>query len=238
MTQIPTRITWARDLKTGRLVKADRAERKQGKGRYRCLDERCARDLTVARSKQGRQHFKHFRNGHAEECAFHGLGKSQTRHQAAQQLLATLFSEALKCRIPMPLFVFNTPRGIRTVLPFIRASEVVMEWVCPLTGRRIDVALLDTSGQPVLLIEVWHTHAVDMAKHNDLSRYWWIEVEANQVLVETGSLFIRNHDNLPEELELAWQQFELFSHSPPVEAEAMVSVRLQQQGSSFVQDAT
>lgn len=93
MSRVTSQITWALDLRTGKLVKADRAERKPGKGRYRCLDERCARDLTVARSRQGRQHFKHFRNSHAEECVFNRLGKAQTRHQAAQRVLMILITE-------------------------------------------------------------------------------------------------------------------------------------------------
>ncbi len=110
----------------------------------------------------------------------------------------------------MPLMVFNTPIGVVTILPFIQAQEVVTEWRCPKSGRRIDLALLDQSGEPVLLIEVWHTHAVDGEKLSDLRSYWWVEVEANDVLADTEKLHIRNHDNLPPQLALAWEQFELF----------------------------
>lgn len=74
----------------------------------------------------------------------------------------------------------------------------------------MDLALLDRCGQPILLVEVWHTHAVDSDKRRDLTPYWWIEVEANQVLSETDTLNIRSHDNLPAQLALAWEQFELF----------------------------
>lgn len=116
----------------------------------------------------------------------------------------------------MPLMVFNTPAGVRAVLPFIQAHEVVMEWRCPMTGRRVDLALLDQSGLPVLLVEVWHTHAVDGDKWKDLTAYWWIEVEANDVLVDTNKLLIRNHDNLPPQLALAWEQFELFREPVPI----------------------
>lgn len=213
MTRTPARITWALDIQSGKLVKADRAEHRPGKGRYRCLDERCSRDLTVARSKQGRQHFRHFRNGHSEGCAFQDLAKG--KHEAAQRVLATLFSEALRRRTPMPLMVFNTTVGVRMVLPFVQAYEVVMEWRCPQSGRRVDLALLDQSGHPVLLVEVWHTHAVDGDKRNDLAAYWWIEVEANEVLSDTDKLYIRNHDNLPPQLALAWEQFELFREPSP-----------------------
>lgn len=110
----------------------------------------------------------------------------------------------------MPLMLFNTPHGIKLVLPFIHAKEVVIEWQCPLSGRRVDLALLDEEGCPVLLVEVWHTHAVDGDKRNDLLPYWWIEVEAKQVLADTDALVVRNHDNLPPQLALAWEQFELF----------------------------
>lgn len=205
-----SQIKWALDIKTGKLVKADRAERKPGRGRYRCLDEKCGHDLTVACSKRGRLHFRHFRTGNTEGCAFHSHGKSQTQHRAAQVLLHVLFSGALKRRIPMPLFLFNTPSGRRTVLPFIAASSVEMEWQCPHSGRRADLAILDAANQPVLLMEVFHTHAVDQPKRQDFSTYWWIEVEANQVLSEPGQLVIRNHDNLSEYLALAWEQFELY----------------------------
>lgn len=101
------------------------------------------------------------------------------------------------------------------VLPFVQAYEVVMEWRCPQSGRRVDLALLDQSGRPVLLVEVWHTHAVDGDKGNDLADYWWIEVEANEVLSDTDKLYIRNHDNLPPQLALAWEQFELFREPSP-----------------------
>ena len=173
---------------TGAWIKADRADRKPGKGRYRCLDGRCARDLTVARSKYGRQHFRHFRNSHAEGCCFQSIWSKDDRHRAAQALLQALFSEALKRNIPMPMFVFDTANGRREVLPFISAAQVVTEWVCPISKRKADVALLDDDGRAVLLVEVWHTHAVDLEKRIDLSPYWWIEVEASQVLADPTAL--------------------------------------------------
>lgn len=115
----------------------------------------------------------------------------------------------------MPLMVFNTPSGVRMVLPFIQAQEVVLEWRCPQSGRRVDLALLDQSGCPVLLVEVWHTHAVDDDKRSDLTGYWWVEVEANDVMCDTDKLHIRNHDNLPPQLALVWEQFELFREVVP-----------------------
>lgn len=215
MPSFPARISWAMDVKSGRLIRADRAERKPGRGCYRCLDDKCKQDLTVARSKRGRLHFRHFRNSNEERCAFHGLGKKQTRHEAAKFLLSVWLSHALKRRTPMPLFLFNTPAEVCTVLPYIGAGSVVTEWQCPLSDRRADIAILDGERQPVLLIEVFHTHAVDIEKCRDLSPYWWIEVEANQVLADPTKLMIINHGNLPECLAPLWQQFDLFSPQYP-----------------------
>ena len=90
MSRTPARITWALDIQSGKLVKADRAVHHPGKGRYRCLDERCSRDLTVARSKQGRQHFRHFRNGQSEGCAFHDLAKGRHEAVTARRKLTSL----------------------------------------------------------------------------------------------------------------------------------------------------
>lgn len=204
-----SQIRWAVDLASGEWVRADRAERKPGRGRYRCLDERCGRDLTVARSKYGRQHFRHFRNSHAEGCCFLSIKSSDDRHRAAQALLRTLFAGALRRRVPMPMLVFDTANGRREVLPFIFAAHVVTEWECPVTGRKADVALLDDLQRAVLLVEVWHTHAVDHEKRQDLSAYWWIEVEARQVLADPTKLLVRNHGNLPEALALGWKQLKL-----------------------------
>lgn len=211
MKRPSSQITWATDLQTGERIRADRAEYKPGKGRYRCLDPECNRDLTVARSKNGRQHFKHFRCTHPDTCLFHNQGRPQTRHKAAQLSLYFQFCEALKHREPMPLFRFDTPTGPHLVLPFILAEQVVMEWVCPLTGRRADLALLDSNGVPVLLIEVWHTSAVKAEKQYDLRGYWWVEVGANQVLDDSSILVIKKHGNLPERLALVWEQFCLFA---------------------------
>jgi hypothetical protein len=73
------------------------------------------------------------------------------------------------------------------------------------------VALLDAAGKPVLLIEVWHTHAVDDDKRADLAPYWWIEVEAAAVLAETKQLVVRKFGNLPAQLALTWAQAVLFA---------------------------
>lgn len=210
MPSFRAQVHLARDLQTGKLVSADRAIPKPGKGRYQCLDDRCRRSLTVARSKYGRLHFKHFRDGNLEGCRFHGHPKSRQQHTEAQLLLWVLFNEALQRKAPMPVLLFKTPSGEFPVLPFITGQQIVREWTCPLKHRRADLAILDRFGDPVLLIEVFHTHAVDGNKRLDLSPYWWIEVGARDVLENPFRLNVLDHGNLPYEFEILGHQAEFF----------------------------
>lgn len=210
MSSIGAQIHLAQDLTTGRLIGADRAEPRPGKGRYRCLDDHCKQDLTVARSKRGRMHFRHFRNADAKACVFHSCAGNRRMHTAAQALLRVLLQAAIERRAPMPLLAFETPAQVVTVLPFITGTRVVTEWLCPLKHRRADVAILDRFNEPVLLIEVFHTHAVDHKKRLDLTPYWWIEVGASDVLEEPLRLNVRDHGNLPYDLEILGHQNELF----------------------------
>ena len=202
------KIPWAIDIRTKEWLKADRAVYPGERGRYRCTDPSCDRELTVARSKRGRQHFKHFRNSGAEGCAFKHL--SMNTHQSAIHLLSVRLSEAMAGNVPMPLFIFPTPSGPRQVLPFIRACRVFKEWVCPESGRRSDLALLDGAGIPVLLIEVCYANAVSEDKRQDLSGYWWIEVEARHVQENVDTLNIRTHGGLPRMLAAIWEEQSLF----------------------------
>ena len=117
---------------------------------------------------------------------------------------------AMAGHVPMPLLQFSTPSGARSVLPFIRACRVFEEWVCPDSGRRADLALLDDEGTPVLLIEVRYSNAVDLDKQKDLSRYWWIEVDARHVLEDLDTLSIQAHGGLPRMMAATWEQRSLF----------------------------
>lgn len=110
----------------------------------------------------------------------------------------------------MPLFRFSTPSAPRLVLPFIRACRVIEEWGCPDSRRRTDLALVDGEGTPVLLIEVCHSNAVDADKRQDLSGYWWIEVDARHVLEDVDTLNIRAHGGLPRMLAATWEEQSLF----------------------------
>ena len=204
------KIPWAIDMKAGDWLRADRAEYRGERGRYRCTDKHCDRELTVARSKRGRQHFKHFRNSGADGCVFGHHGTSV--HQAAIRLLAVRLSEAMAGNVPIPLFLFSTPSGPRLVFPFIRACHVLEEWICPDSGRRADLALLDGEGIPVLLIEVCYSNAVNVDKRQDLSGYWWIEVDARHVLEDLDTLNIRAHGGLPRMLAAVWEERSLFEN--------------------------
>ncbi|HNA87598.1 MAG TPA: hypothetical protein PLB04_18635 [Nitrospira sp.] len=113
----------------------------------------------------------------------------------------------------MPLLVFETPAQVVTVLPFIAGARVVTEWICPLRHRRPDVAVLDRFDEPVLLIEVFHTHTVDRKKRLDLTPYWWIEVGAPDVLKDPLRLVVREHGNFPYDLDVLGHQDELFDRA-------------------------
>ena len=202
-------IPMARDVRSGRIIKPDQATLRPERGRYICLDPKCHRELTVAVSKYGKVHFRHYRNSGSATCLFSGRS-SRSQHEVAKQLLLVLLREAIQHRAPMPMFEFNVLSGQKTVIPFLLADEVRAEWNCSDINRRPDIAIL-YKGEPVLLIEIFHTHAVDQFKKLDLDRYWWIEMAAIDVLNNPWNLNVRAHGNLPYELEVRGNQEELFS---------------------------
>jgi hypothetical protein len=203
-------IHLSRDSRTGRLVRADRAEPRPGRGRYQCLDPNCRRDLTIAKSKYGRLYFRHFRDQHAEGCAFNTHKRTKSRHDAAQALLCTVLREALACRTAMPHLQFMTLYGLRTAIPILLGKSVEMEWTCPATGRRADIAVLDTEGEAVFLVEIFHSHAVDGNKRKDLGRYWWVEISADEFLDAPEILNVLASGNLPYAFEILGRQADLF----------------------------
>lgn len=207
-------IPFALDVESGLWIRADRAMPHPPPGRYQCLDPDCRSDLTTAQSKRGRRHFKHLRGSRDGRCAWHHRKGGETIHNMAQSYLCSLFSYALERRSPLPCLEFSTPAGVQTVLMFLPARQVVREWTCPRTGRRPDIALLDGEGQPLLLIEILHTHAVDNIKSDDLRHYWWIEVSAEDILENPTRLRVRAFGNLPDEFHLQGEQFELFVNAP------------------------
>lgn len=211
-------IALAREVASGNVIRALEAHHLPPKGTYRCLDPLCQGDLNVCERPKGsgRFYFRHRACEIGTRCGFHSTNaRTQRRHDAAQHLLSVILNEALNKRLPMPILAFPTPGGVRHVVPFIVADSVRTEWVCRNTGRRADIALLDKHQQPVLLIEVFHTHAVDRNKREDFSRHWWIEIEANEIIANQEILPVCHAGNLPFVLDPHTQQRWLPGMRPP-----------------------
>lgn len=203
-------ISHARDCLTGRYVQADRAEQHPGRGRYECLDPRCHSDLTVAKSRRGRLHFRHFRSLNSTPCIFRQRTRSQTPHLQAQYVLCALLNDALHRRTPMPYLQFETPTGIQKAIPIVLGAKAVTEWTCPDTGRRTDIAVLDDSDAPVFIVEIVHTNGVNSSKRQDLRHHWWIEISAKEFLEKPSVLNVLAFGNLPYEWEILGRQMGLF----------------------------
>lgn len=207
-----THIPLAREVATGIYLKAYEARHLPPEGTYACLDPQCHGDITVYERPKGsgRYYFRHRNREASEKCGFHRRhDRTVRRHEAAQHLLAVVLREALHKRGPMPLWSFLTAGETMLVLPVLNAASVITEWMCPTTGRRADIALLDKAGEPVMLVEVFHTHAVDRNKRKDISGYWWIEVEANAVIADFERLPIRHCGNMPYVFSPETQQIPL-----------------------------
>ncbi len=213
----PRGIALACDVASGTVIRAHDAQHLPPKGMYRCLDPHCDGDLNVCERPKGsgRFYFRHRASKEGTCCGFHSVNaRNQRRHAAAQHLLAVIFAEALQKRLPMPMLAFPTSGGMKHVLPFVLAQEVRKEWLCARSGRRADIALLDGTQQPVLLIEVFHTHAVDREKRRDLSPHWWIEIDANDIIADQETLPVRHSGNLPFALDPQTQQRWLLGMRP------------------------
>ncbi|NOS97992.1 MAG: hypothetical protein HOP25_05920 [Methylotenera sp.] len=187
-----------------KVIGADRADSQAARGRYLCYG--CNREVFLAKSKNRKVHFKHY----PDEAAGCRYGKSQKLHTQAKERLAIVFENALKKRGPMPIMQFETPTGIQTVLPFIFGHVAKLEWSLKDIGRRPDVVILDASVNPVLAIEIKHTHGVNDQKSKDFANCWWVEVDARDVMKDDFVLKVRAHGNLPYQYELLGHQNMLF----------------------------
>jgi len=209
MRSAASRILLAREVATGQLLKADIARHLPPEGTYRCLDPNCGGDLNVCQwpRRPGHFYFRHRTTSASAHCGFHSSNARTTRrHAAAQHLLAVVLNEAIHHREPMPLLAFQVAGATRHVLPLLNATRVVTEWACRRTGKRADIALLDRHEEPVLLIEVFHTHAVDRNKVRAYTDYWWIEIEANAIIANYERLPVLHCGNLPYVLAPETQQ--------------------------------
>lgn len=203
------RIPLARDIASGHLIRAEYAQHLPPPGTYRCLDPRCGGDLTVYERPRGsgNHYFRHRVDATSVNCGLHSShNRSPRRHEAAKHVLAEVFHEVVAHREPMPLLSVIVAGGRKDVAIFARPARVETEWTCPATRRRADIALLDRNGDPILLVEIYHSHAVDGNKRQDLSAYDWIEVEANEVLDDVDLLRVRHAGGLPYVLDPDTQQ--------------------------------
>lgn len=199
-------IPHAIDIETQVRIMAHRAATNAARGRYKCYG--CGRDVhVVLKSKYNRVHFKHYPN-EATGCSY---SKNQDLHTQAKELVVVAFENALNKLGSMPIFQFQTPVGVKTVLPIIFGSVVKREWTLREIGRRPDVTILDANGNLVLAIEIKHKNAVNAQKCKDLIHCWWVEVDAKEVMENEFELKIIAHGNFPYQLELLGHQNELFS---------------------------
>ena len=93
----------------------------------------------------------------------------------------------------MPIFQLNTKHGLKEIVPFFPNFIVKTEW--PLGKRFIDVAILDCYNNPILLIEVLHTHKVCQEKAADIDQYPWIEIKAKSCFRLEQGIFYFYGDN-------------------------------------------
>jgi hypothetical protein len=197
-------IPYAIDSDTRAIIKSDRAIVATDKRRYLCYG--CERPVYLVRSKHKRVHFKHYPK-EAIGCSY---SKPQALHTKAKERVAVVFENALnKCK-PMPILQFETTIGVLTMHPFIVGSLVKRELHMKDIKRRPDVAILDACGNVVLAIEIKHKNGVDEKKGKDLAGYFWIEVDANDVIKNELILKVRAHGNLPCHFNIPGQQNDLF----------------------------
>lgn len=187
------------------VIKVTKASIGAPRGTYECCINECKSPLNVVKSKYGRPYFKHYPNFNGFK---HCPSKSQDRHTKAKLLIRDSIQNALEHRAAMPRLIFQTPNREYEVLPFF--SKAIVQCEYKINNRRIDVAILDNSLNPLLLIEVKDKHAVDPLKEIDLQDHWWIEVNAKEVLECPERLIIQRHKNFSAEYELGYQQ-SLFS---------------------------
>jgi hypothetical protein len=103
----------------------------------------------------------------------------------------------------MPIFLLNTKQGRKEVVPFLGNYHVRTEW--PLLERKIDVAILDSLNNPLLLIEVLNKNKVSKEKSMDIIQYPWVEITAKSVLENQRTLKVERHHRFPQEYDYVSQ---------------------------------
>ncbi len=210
MANLLQNIPYAINTGTGRRVRPEEASRHAKKGLYECFVPECKKHVFLAFSKYDRAYFKHYPHENPSSTTLIPHSKSQYIHTRAKELLRQVFANGLAKRAPMPRLVFETPLGIEKVLPFVTNCQVKNEFQMASIKKRIDLAIIDQNNTPVLLIEVNYKHPVDIEKEIALKPYWWIEVNAMDILKDPANLIVKKHRNLPYEYDLMGVQNILF----------------------------
>lgn len=159
------------------------------RGRYICVHPECTTPLMIYKRK-GKCFFRHYpvKNN---TCA----GGAQTLHKNAIKQLRNHFLQVNKSTRNIPTFVIETIQGEKEIVPLLSSFVVKTEY--PLNGRKIDLAILDKLGNPILLIEILNTSKVTNAKSIDLAAFAWLEIKADAVMQNPSRLKVENF-NLPQ----------------------------------------
>jgi hypothetical protein len=210
MANTSQNIPYAINVETGRRIKPEEGSTNARKGLYECFNPECRNHVFVSISKRGRAFFKHYpiKNDVIDYKNAHS--KSQDTHTRAIELLSHFFINGLERKSPMPLLLFETPHGVQKVLPFLYKCIVKKEFTIEAINKRIDLAIVDENNNPILLIEVNHKHQVPLEKEIALKQFWWIEVNAKEVINNPSNLVVRKHRNFPYEFDLLGAQDILF----------------------------
>lgn len=196
-------IPEAIDVERNIYIKAHEADPHAPKGRYICRDTRCNKPVKrILRDKTC--FFRHY----PEEGSV-GHSKNQELHTRAIHEIRNQFENIKKYGLTMPTFQLNTKQGLKEIVPFLSNFIVKTEW--PLGKRFIDVAILDAYNNPILLIEVLHTHKVCQEKAVDIDQYPWIEIKAKSILSNQRVLKIERHHRFPQEYD-DFYQLDLLLH--------------------------
>lgn len=197
------RIPEAIDIERNTYIKAHEADPRAPKGQYICRDTRC--NKPVKRILRGNTCF--FRHYPEEGSVSHG--KSQELHTRAIHEIRNQFVNVQKYGLTMPTFLLYTKQGPKEIVPFLSNFIVKTEW--PLGKRFIDVAILDAYNNPILLIEVLHTHKVCQEKAVDIDQYPWVEIKTKSILSNQRFLKVERHHRFPQEYD-DFYQLDLLLH--------------------------
>ena len=197
-------IPEAIDLERNTYIKAHEADSHARKGRYICRDTKCNKPVKKILLDNNTCFFRHY-----PDAGRLSHSKSHELHTRAIHEIRNQFENIKKYGLTMPTFLLNTKQGPKEIVPFLSNFIVKTEW--PLGKRFIDVAILDAYYNPILLIEVLHTHKVCQEKAADIDQYPWVEIKAKSIISNQRVLKIERHHRFPQEYD-DFYQLDLLLH--------------------------